>query len=83
MTLIEGNEKIHQLIDLPRLDPGEEGREIFATWKSDLQGMSDTYFTDSNAFELIERRVFMDNEDDVFSSSFNPVNSFICQLNYV
>lgn len=68
---------------MPSLDPGEKGREIFATWKPDLHGMSDSYFTDANAFELVERRVFMDDEADVFASSFNPVNSLICQPNYV
>ena len=77
-VLIKGHDKLHQAIELPK--PAfsvESGREIFAKWVPVFEKISQTYLTDANGYDLIERDVFRNTNSEAFSSSFYPVDASI------
>ena len=75
---MKNHDEIHQKVQLPRLNfDRERGREIFATWKPLFSENSQHYYTDSNGFEFIRRKVSAKAKEESFSKTFYPISSAI------
>ncbi len=75
--LMKGHDKLYQSVQLPEpsIEPNS-GREIFAKWEPKYDDIAHTFWTDANGYDLIERRVFT-NDNEPFSASFYPVDASI------
>lgn len=63
-------------IQLPRLNPGISGREIFAVWTPFLPNSVPSFITDANALGTMNRQVKATGEA-AFASTFFPVTRAI------
>lgn len=80
LRIQRGYDEIHQRIELPRLPFNSlTGREILASWQPIFKNSSVSYdyFTDSNGFEMVKRKVFDEVDEAPFASTFYPIDSVI------
>ena len=89
MTIVKGRDEVHQTLIIPRLSVNrDKNREIFAVWAPYFNGESFSkgaiakeFLTDAQGFELMERKVYNDEDEVDFASSFYPVDSVISVYN--
>ena len=78
VILVRGDDRLHQRVYLLNYKERTEHAEVFAVWKPYYDGLDQTYYTDANAFDMVERQVhdcYYGKEN--FGSAFYPVDASI------
>ena len=77
--LMSGRSELYQRIELPRLNHGKQGREIFAKWIPAYIRLEREFLTDSNRMGQVRRQIAAKNTQ-WFSETFYPVDESITIL---